>query len=818
MPGRQILEAAQDCTYMNILYETLVSQRRPTFLRRNVRRALQLHQEELDGGRSGPGGEHQQRIGWSMPTPEQLRDGDRSFQLDIGLVRPINSLGTSAPTTGTSNSKKARLFYIRPITTVTVWEPKIGFILKHSVDRNATLEGTETFGDKQALLTTLPFELNGDDFITPGEEAAEQYQLMLELSFRSTIDASEVLSQLGLPTENTSGRWVTTYKNVLQIPEGNIYLPLFSVCNNGNRKALDLAVCVHMHYNHQTPSILEKANIERRPQHQTTLRAPESGPSQSGNTKIIFLCHHGAHRSNHMICHFCKTPFSDIASLHLHLKLSHSLVEYCLSNERKAVGMNWFRIDCDHAPQECMRPKEQPPGEIPFIAPRAPLNIRKDLNEENQEGLREPQQELPRNSEPSGQRETVVTQGNEVEGSTKVVGRDAPAMGEEVRAPKKPLRQPNTTKDVDTTQPVKGLFEPMSQSSPREESVTEKQSPEARMKRMIRKRCIDPTPKQPIPEAPIPAEQSNRSKSPRAVISPSAPGVIERGRDRKRPKLAEQPTALSQPTSPSRRRAGEELDSPDRPRILRRTATAPALALARPTSPDATAARQQGQQPPTVLTRSTESYRVPKAPEGVTFYRQLTKRPLIEGEIVSDSDDDIDMEWLRLRTEQMLKDDAALPPQRKKFILLYNLHMREERLQGDCYVQESIVRFAMKNRDAVLKDGLIAEFQEKAAELVEDGFITPKVLEQIFGEILAEPVRAEEEEDDMAEPEEGVLPYDECLCGEEAGVHSEKQIIHCGNPVRTHPTSSSMRYELLTVLGLHSKYFPYCLHYGALEA
>ncbi|KAL1623806.1 hypothetical protein SLS54_004267 [Diplodia seriata] len=72
-------------------------------------------------------------------------------------------------------------------------------------------------------------------------------------------------------------------------------------------------------------------------------------------------------------------------------------------------------------------------------------------------------------------------------------------------------------------------------------------------------------------------------------------------------------------------------------------------------------------------------HRVPKAPAGLRFYRSDSKRLLVEGELLSESDDEISENWLKLRRNLATKDAEVATPA-KIFMMKWDDYMQDEHL------------------------------------------------------------------------------------------------------------------------------------------
>ncbi|KAF2491570.1 hypothetical protein BU16DRAFT_122340 [Lophium mytilinum] len=119
-------------------------------------------------------------------------------------------------------------------------------------------------------------------------------------------------------------------------------------------------------------------------------------------------------------------------------------------------------------------------------------------------------------------------------------------------------------------------------------------------------------------------------------------------------------------------------------------------------------------------------HKVPPAPRGITFFRTLSKRPLEEGESASESDDDIDITWLKLRRNGATS-DSDTPESAKTLIKRLDDHMEDEQLTDDLHVGDAIVRFTSQNREWLQESDHAQQLLKKAAELRDDDIITEAV-------------------------------------------------------------------------------------------
>jgi hypothetical protein len=120
-------------------------------------------------------------------------------------------------------------------------------------------------------------------------------------------------------------------------------------------------------------------------------------------------------------------------------------------------------------------------------------------------------------------------------------------------------------------------------------------------------------------------------------------------------------------------------------------------------------------------------YRVPAAPPGVTFFRAYSKRPLATGEYISESDDDVDDDWIKLRKAAEFDKETTILDPVKRFLKEFDLHMWGEQLHSDVHAGDALVRFTREKREWLWQEGVTEVFAEKISQLFEDGIISEQV-------------------------------------------------------------------------------------------
>jgi hypothetical protein len=160
---------------------------------------------------------------------------------------------------------------------------------------------------------------------------------------------------------------------------------------------------------------------------------------------------------------------------------------------------------------------------------------------------------------------------------------------------------------------------------------------------------------------------------------------------------------------------------------VNKQSTTPRAALTVPISMPGPPRRKPPDEVQAMPVRDKKKYSVPEAPPGVTFFRSVSRRPLETGEYISESDDEVDDSWIKLRKSAEFTKDEILPSSAKRFLKAFDAHMWEERLQSDVHAGDSLVRFTRQHCDWVWQEGVFEPFKEKVDELLQDSIISQEV-------------------------------------------------------------------------------------------
>jgi len=134
-------------------------------------------------------------------------------------------------------------------------------------------------------------------------------------------------------------------------------------------------------------------------------------------------------------------------------------------------------------------------------------------------------------------------------------------------------------------------------------------------------------------------------------------------------------------------------------------------------------------------------------------YRLSSKRPLVPGEYVSETDDDIDRGPAKLKLTAFIKGQGYTKEQ-ENFILLWNEWMLEEKLTSYLFVGDACVRLTkhLAQTGQVQDPALVAEFEKKLRELLEDQIIDKAVLDWCLARLHPQPSNAALQSDDQHRP------------------------------------------------------------------
>ena len=219
---------------------------------------------------------------------------------------------------------------------------------------------------------------------------------------------------------------------------------------------------------------------------------------------------------------------------------------------------------------------------------------------------------------------------------------------------------------------------------------------------------------------------------------------------------------------------------------------------------------------PDIPAPDRKRFKVPPAPDGVKFFRLVSKRPLNEGEEISESDDDVDEAWLIQKHSDIIKSFSDMSLTEKVFICKYDKHMLTENLSSHVHFREALVRFCRINRTWLRKAEMRKEFHNNMAKLLvqgvipiqligdcekiiqreeqsvgavdlgEDDFTVPHILSTPSDHASSQPRQPRRSsKEESRSPTEPFHTYGTCVCG--LKLYKLRDLIRCINIVSTCP-------------------------------
>lgn len=150
-----------------------------------------------------------------------------------------------------------------------------------------------------------------------------------------------------------------------------------------------------------------------------------------------------------------------------------------------------------------------------------------------------------------------------------------------------------------------------------------------------------------------------------------------------------------------------------KPAVPRRARSVDPERTIRKASTAATTAPKDASEVLPILPRQRKRFVVPNVP-GVTFFRNVSKRRVEPGELLSESDDNLDTEWLE--TRQRLRKIDNLDVDTESFVRLFDKHIAEEHPSGDRYLADTLVRFCLRYAQTleqpIMQKGLALKLQQ----------------------------------------------------------------------------------------------------------
>lgn len=162
------------------------------------------------------------------------------------------------------------------------------------------------------------------------------------------------------------------------------------------------------------------------------------------------------------------------------------------------------------------------------------------------------------------------------------------------------------------------------------------------------------------------------------------------------------------------------------------------------------------------------------------LYDTVTKRLLVAGEVLANSDDETDESWLHQQRRDGIDDFTDIPPEEKEYINRFNPFSFEEHLTSMQHLPEAMVRFVETNKSWIAaKVSRRQEFSKHMENFILKGYVDESVHDRCVRILIAEKedmkqknetIKDGEKEDvDMDKVEQPALPtrgLNSCVCGE----------------------------------------------------
>lgn len=147
-----------------------------------------------------------------------------------------------------------------------------------------------------------------------------------------------------------------------------------------------------------------------------------------------------------------------------------------------------------------------------------------------------------------------------------------------------------------------------------------------------------------------------------------------------------------------------------------------------PTAHDITSATAEPVQ--SSRNNSKRRFPVPRAPPQGPFVRTKSKRVLHEGELLSESDDEIDESWLRQKHVQVIETFPGLSKAEVRFIKRWDDFISRVNLVANRYVGEALIRFTRENTVWLRETDMSLEFFKHSSALLLHGIVAAEVVQK----------------------------------------------------------------------------------------
>jgi hypothetical protein len=182
------------------------------------------------------------------------------------------------------------------------------------------------------------------------------------------------------------------------------------------------------------------------------------------------------------------------------------------------------------------------------------------------------------------------------------------------------------------------------------------------------------------------------------------------------------------------------------------------------------------------------------------YYTTVSKRTIEKDERLSESDDDVDVDFQHLAAAAVLKtfyeeQGKILPASAGKFVVAWNRHFREEDLLADLFTGDAILRF-MEKEQGLLRDADCWDYMRtRLEELLDADVITPAIYRACVRRLgpdpksepkpktkpKSDPIKSipKDQGDSSRKPRQ----HGDCSCGASFTFAESSEWAHCNNQV-----------------------------------
>lgn len=146
-----------------------------------------------------------------------------------------------------------------------------------------------------------------------------------------------------------------------------------------------------------------------------------------------------------------------------------------------------------------------------------------------------------------------------------------------------------------------------------------------------------------------------------------------------------------------------------------------------------------------------------KTRKETSFYRSISHKVMKTGEMLSETDDEIDNDWLVKKQNDAIAETEEWTAAEKNFRQRWNMHIMSEGCPSARYVSDSLIRFVRKNANWLKDMDMLDQFHDLTATLMERGLMDAKILKDCLRIVQEEDLKGKAVETTTANPSDVLL-------------------------------------------------------------